>query len=125
MIFSADANTIIIAGTVIVDDNESYQAGIYGINGNDPKMRFGFVDNVENNYMRITNIANLISGTSNIVWGCGDKSTSTFVVASLTFSGASNPSSGWFGTTASSITCRGIGKVTSNQAYVLASSSTE
>ena len=75
--------------------------------------------------MRITNIANSISGSTNIVWGCGDKPTSTFVVASLTFSGTSSPSSGWFGTTSSSMKCRGIGKVTSTQAFVLASSSTE
>ena len=92
-------------------------------------MRFSYADTDLINYMRFTNIANFVSGTSNIVWGCGDKPASTFVVGSLTFSrsseGSSNPSSGWIGTTSSSMNCRGIGKVTLTQAYVLASSSSE
>jgi hypothetical protein len=44
MIFSADANTIIIAGAIVENDNDRYQAGIYSINGGDPKMKFGLVD---------------------------------------------------------------------------------
>ena len=91
-------------------------------------MRFSYADTDLIDYMRFTNIANFVSGTSNIVWGCGDKPASTFVVGSLTFStssDSSNPSSGWIGTTSSSMNCRGIGKVTLTQAYVLASSSSE
>ena len=44
MIFSADANTIIIAGAIVEKQDERYQAGIYAINGGDRKMKFGLVD---------------------------------------------------------------------------------
>ncbi len=63
IIFSNDANIIIIAAGLVEEQEKRYQAGIYGISGNDAKMRFGLVDYDLITYMRFTNVANFISGT--------------------------------------------------------------
>jgi hypothetical protein len=90
---------------------------------------YGFYENTNGlPYWKLSFMTLYSSGSTEIVWGCGEKelsaTTGDFFVMSATLNGLSIPGSAGttFGSWASpAIMCRGIGKATATSAYLFAS----